>query len=688
MKRLTFCVAILTAAFRAIAQVPEPLPADRLEEVIVVTASRTEQRLADAPAAMTVITAADLERMSGNGYAEILRLAPGLNVTQMNAREIQVSTRAATSSLATGQLVLLDGRTLHLDFLGFVMWDFVPVDTSEIRQIEVVRGPGSAVWGANAENGVINLITKTPAEMAGTSIVFGAGELQTLFGNAIHAGMLGEGSAALSYKISAGFHAQAAFARPSGSIAGTQTPYPPFENEGTRQSRLDLRADRDVCIASGRCASISLSGGYAATDGLVHTGIGPFDLRRGAAMTYAKADLATAGGLHASAFANLLEADSTNLLAIGVDGRPISFAFDTDTFGVEVTDHAWIGQKHHLTYGVSARRNEFDLSIAPPRHARAELGAFVQEDLPLGRARWVIGTRVDRRDPIGTVVSPRAALLFSPADGHAFRLSFARAFRAPSAINNALDTAIVSLLPLPSGPYAFVTRAVGDPRLREERLDAWEVGYTSSPGANATWSVSAYQNRSRDVIDFYPAAFYDSASPPAGWPLPAWLLDVAPFHRALPALFSYRNAGEITNRGIELALSGRRSPRWSWLANYSWQDAPVARGIPADEINIPPAHRANATLSWNGSVFFASAMSSYQSEAIWRDVLDARYWGPTPAFLSWNANAGVRLSKQVSITVAGTNLTNRKIQQHVFGDIIGRRVTAQVRVHPDPSRNQ
>lgn len=682
MNRATFCAAILLTALDVTAEVPETVtpPADRLEETIIVTASRTEQRLADAPAAMTVITARDLERLPGNGYGDVLRLAPGLNVTQMSAREVQVSTRGATSSLATGQLVLLDGRTLHLDFLGFVMWDFVPVDTSEIRQVEVVRGPGSAVWGANAENGVINLITRTPAEMTGTSVLLGGGERQTLFGNAVHARTVGSESPVLSYKISVGFHEQAAFARPSGPIPGTQTSYPSFENEGTRQWRLDLRADRDVCVATHRCAGLSVSGGYAATDGLVHTGIGPFDLRKGAAMTYAKADLATGGGLHVSTFANLLDADSTNLLAFGVDGRPISFAFHTDTYGVEMTDHAWVGRKHHLTYGASVRHNEFDLSIAPPRHGRDELGAFVQEDLPAGRARWVVGTRVDLRDPIGTVVSPRAAFLFSPSERHSFRFSFARAFRSPSAINNSLDTSIVSVLPLPTGPFPFVTRAVGRPRLREERLDAWEIGYTRSNGANATWSLSAYRNRSRDVIDFYPAAFYDSTNPPAGWPLPPSLLDAVPFRNALPAAFSYRNAGAITNRGLELAASGRRAPRWSWMVNYSWQDAPQASGIPAGEINVPPAHRGSALLSWSAGAIFANAMVSHQSEALWRDVLDARFWGPTPPFLSLSASAGVRLNEQASFTLSGSNLTDRKIQQHVFGDVIGRVVTAQLRM--------
>ena len=88
---------------------------------------------------------------------------PGLNITQVSARDINVTSRAPTGTLATGQLALLDGRSLYQDFFGFVMWDFLPVDLSEIKQIEVIRGPASAVWGANALYGVVNVIIEISA---------------------------------------------------------------------------------------------------------------------------------------------------------------------------------------------------------------------------------------------------------------------------------------------------------------------------------------------------------------------------------------------------------------------------------------------------------------------------------------------------------------------------------------------
>ena len=145
------------------------------EETVVVSASRTEQKLVDAPATMTVIGADKIENATSQNFAELLRTVPGLNITQVSARDINVTSRAPTGTLATGQLAVLDGRSLYQDFFGFVMWDFLPVNLNEIKQIEVIRGPASAVWGANAVFGVINVITKSPREMQGTTATVGLG---------------------------------------------------------------------------------------------------------------------------------------------------------------------------------------------------------------------------------------------------------------------------------------------------------------------------------------------------------------------------------------------------------------------------------------------------------------------------------------------------------------------------------
>jgi outer membrane receptor protein involved in Fe transport len=140
------------------------------EEVVVVSASKVESTLINAPATMSVIDADTLVTSPAQNYGDLLRSVPGLNVIQMSARDINVTARQATSTLTDSQLVLLDGRSIYLDFFGLVLWDFLPQSPNEIKQIEVVRGPASAVWGANALTGVINIITKSPREAQGLAV--------------------------------------------------------------------------------------------------------------------------------------------------------------------------------------------------------------------------------------------------------------------------------------------------------------------------------------------------------------------------------------------------------------------------------------------------------------------------------------------------------------------------------------
>ncbi len=133
-------------------------------ETVVVTASRIETTILNAPATMSVLSAETIAAAPSQNFGDLLRGVPGMNVIQTSARDVNLTSRQSTGTAATSQLVLVDGRSVYLDFFGLVAWDFVPTDPNDVKQIEVVRGPASAVWGANALTGVVNIITKSPRE--------------------------------------------------------------------------------------------------------------------------------------------------------------------------------------------------------------------------------------------------------------------------------------------------------------------------------------------------------------------------------------------------------------------------------------------------------------------------------------------------------------------------------------------
>src|SRR5688500_1148024 len=307
-----------TAAFAQQPATPAPTPAPqqeepvRIEENVVVSATKVEQQLINAPATITVIGPRMLDVAPSNSYADLLRSVPGVNITQVSARDINITPRGSTSTLSTNQLAVLDGRSLYQDFFGFVMWDFMPVNLNELKRIEVIRGPASALWGANAVSGVVNVITKTPREMLGTSVAAGFGTFDRSTGtvdedagtlwyvNGTHASAINDKAA---FKLSAGFYTQDAFARPTGIIPnGGHTSFPTYENQGTEQPKVDGRLDYSLDNGS----YMTFAGGYAGTEGIMHSGIGPFDIESGTWTAYGKANY-TKNAFRLQAFYNTLD---------------------------------------------------------------------------------------------------------------------------------------------------------------------------------------------------------------------------------------------------------------------------------------------------------------------------------------------------------------------------------------------
>jgi outer membrane cobalamin receptor len=223
----------------------------------------------------------------------------------------------------------------------------------------------------------------------------------------------------------------------------------------------------------------------------------------------------------------------------------------------------------------------------------------------------------------------------------------------------------------------FPSLAVGNQDLVEERLDQVEIGLRSIMVDNkVSLDFAFYWTRTKDNIDFYTSEYYSPADPPPGWPLPPYILALLP---PLPKEFSYRNIGQIDNLGFEFGINARPMPRNEFMANLTWQADPDVTGIPVLEVNKPPS--AIFSIGWSGwyQSFLYSVTVNYTGEAYWADVLDARFHGWTEAYTTLNATVGYSfLNDTLDLMVRATNLTNQTFQQHVFGDIIGRRVVAEL----------
>jgi outer membrane receptor protein involved in Fe transport len=752
----------------------------KFKEDVVVSASRVESRTVDAPATMSVINSDRIEASPAQNHADLLRSVPGMNVVQTSARDINLTTRQATSTLNNSQLVMVDGRSVYLDFFGLVLWDFVPNPASgDIQQIEVVRGPASVVWGANALTGVVNIITKSPRDHQGFGINLSAGLFsrdggsragssgQQYNGNFTFASAVND---KVSYKLTAGYYKSDPYSRPVGTVPldchpygvipcrdakGKAVPggfpvggapYPAdktglgsWQNNGTSQPKVMARLDQELG-AGGSGGRITYEGGYAGTDGIIHTGIGPFDIQSDSYMAYGKA-VYTKSSLRVGAFANFVDANAPNLLLSDpATGQPIVLGFKTQTYDFDVSNSTVLGGKHILTYGGNVRRNNFDITLAPGAKDRNDFGAYLQEEFYVDKFRLAVGGRADKAGNLDHwFFSPRVSVMFKPTTDQSVRLSYNRAFRAPSVINNYLDQDILSpstvdlrplgavvppLKPLiPQEPFYLVVNNFGNPKLEEEHVDAFELAYTARVG-NTSFGLAIYQNDTQNNINFttllpdsenpqgLPGLEYYSAANPAqgvGAQTGQLLIDpltgkpgLSPILMGalaqVPAAFggpillpykvaTYLNLGPLRNRGIELSIEQRVNNHWTLGANYSYQIDPKVLDAdpgqiryPISEVGLPPKNRFNAQASYNGPRLLGNLSVNYTDRAFWNDVLSAPYYGWTDSYTLVNATVGVKFAQgKAQFSLRGMNLLNQEIMQHIYGDIMRISVMAELR---------
>ena len=706
---LTLAVPAFAHAAQAQGQAAAPAPAAQnqddpvsFEEQIVVTASKSEQELVNAPAAVSIVTTETIQNSPATNIGDLLRAVPGMNVTQVSARDVNLTTRGATSTLSTSQLALVDGRSIYLDFFGMVMWDLVPTNPGDIRQIEVIRGPASAVWGANAMSGVVNVITRTPREMAaagGSTLTIGAGAFNRnitgldqdsgslFYVNGSHAQAI---DSRWAFKVSAGYLTQDPMPRPIGTIPNAfNTPYPSYVNTGTSQPKFDARVDRD--LAGG--GSLVFSGGVAGTEGIIHSGVGPFDISSDSRMTYFSTRYQN-GGRRIAFFTNILNGNATNLLSRGPTGQFLPLDFDTKTFDIEASEVRPLGTRNILSVGGNFRRTAFDISLAPVGEDRNEGGVYAQDEIFINsHLRWVVGGRVDKFSSIeDAVFSPRTTLLIKPSPAQTFRVSYNRAFRAPSFINNNINTTILNQVNLSAlspalSAFVFPITAVGNTSLEQERMTSYEVGYTGVIANRATVTGAVYWNRTEGGIYFTPVAAYTAANPPPGWPLPPALLTLLaslPTPVVLPSRFTYLNLGTIKDKGLELGVDAPLNRYVNVFTNYSLQAMPEIEdftpGTGINDINWPAKHRFNAGFDFSYERFLGNLSVNHTTSAYWQDVLDARFAGRTDPYTLVNAGLGVRwMGDRVVTSIKVTNLGNQEVMQHIFGDVIKRQVVGEAR---------
>jgi outer membrane receptor protein involved in Fe transport len=234
-------------------------------------------------------------------------------------------------------------------------------------------------------------------------------------------------------------------------------------------------------------------------------------------------------------------------------------------------------------------------------------------------------------------------------------------------------------LPVPF-PYALPINITGNTDLKEQSLDAFEVGYSATIGRTVL-SAAFYRNWVKNEILFTedPTGRYTAANPPENWPLPAAVINFIP-GRSLTGRLTYMNFGKSVQQGFELGFNSMVNDQFDVFGNYSWQAEPDPEDFDISELNIPAKHRFNAGLAWTNTRFLANLSVSFSDEAFWQDVLTDPYHGTTEAYTLVNAGFGYRWNDRFTTSIKAVNLGNDDVQQHVFGDVTKRQISAELRI--------
>ena len=635
-------------------------------ETLVVIAARGEESMIAAPVSVSVLTSREIEASASHNLADLLRVVPGVNIVQFSAREFDINTRSSTGILSNSMLVMVDGRSVVQPFYGNVHWDLLPVVKDEVSQIEVMRSPASALWGANALNGVINIRTKSPRQMVGASGDLSFGERGTMAGALTFA----DARDRFSYKLSGSYFEQDPWERDN--LLPDGSPMPPtvvYTNRGTKQPKFDARIDWDA----DRTRVWSLRGGIAGANGLTQSAIGPGEFEPGSYSSYVELERSS-NDFDFRVYWNRLESPY-RIVLFNLDEHATS-----DTYTIDVTRRLKAGNRNRLTFGGTLSVNRFDISIAPDRRGRIDAGAFVEDRVfvsPL--LSFVVGGRLDKFDTTGAVFAPRLGAVLSPTPAHSFRAAYNRAYRAPTLLENFVDVTLPAAAPTVP-PFYFSQLTVGSTELRMEKQDAVEVGYTGALGSHATVFATVYDQRISNNIWFLPVSFYGPGAPPPGWPGDPSLVPV------MASVFSFVNLGEVRDRGVELACQ----LEWASISaqgSYTFQAVPLldpGANLPLT-INQPPRHQAAAGLTYQVNRWIVSGDVHYSDRAFWSDVFTPPFWGYTGAYRNVNARISYRLPNWPwDLWLSATNLLDEKIKSHVFGDTVRRKVTAGVHWQLEP----
>jgi iron complex outermembrane recepter protein len=614
---------------------------EQLLNVEVTSVSKKEQKLARTAAAVFVISHEDIRRSGAQNLPDVLRMAPGVDVSQIDANAWAITIRGFNSRFSNKVLVLVDGRSVYNTAFSGVYWDQLDMPLEDIERIEVIRGPGATVWGANAVNGVINIITRsskaTEGGLASASVSSRLDSQDLLqYGGTLSAGPGLSGT----YRAFTKYSRTADSEQPDG-VSGF---------DGWSRIHGGFRTDWDLSPSD----SLTVQGDLFSNSG---------SQSRRQWFYPAPSDPPFAQNW-AAAGGNML----TRWNHTSPDGSDLSLQayYDTyrredlgvpeseKTFDLDFQRHVVTGSHHDIVFGAGYREattavpTGYQISLTPVKRTDSLYNAFIQDEIRAADRLWLtLGTKVEHNAYTGFEYEPSARLAWAPTGRQTFWAAASRAIRQPSREEAGVNAEVLAY---PLGPYTMLeSRVIGNPHFRSEELRDFEIGYRSQWTKNVSLDVTGFLSFYRHLGTFEPQT-------------PTFLAGPEGVVVMVPIISD--NKGSSTNYGTEVAVNWKVNSRWRVEPGYAYLriDArldptsgdttflALAGNTPPNTFQVRSFLNLSSRLQWDQTVYWMQRMPN----------------GTIPSYARLDTRLAWKLSGSTEISLVGQNLLRPGIVQ--FGD--------------------
>lgn len=594
-----------------------------VEVVSVNSLFKKETKLEQAPAAAAIVTQDDVRRLGVTTLPEALRMVPGMDVARIDSHEWAISARGFDAQFANKLLILMDGRTIYGPAYGGVFWGMQDMVMEDLDRIEVIRGPGASLWGANAVNGVVNILSKNARDTQGL-LVSGAGGTEDQPSTSVRYG--GRMASNLYYRVYFKYFNRDGLVITNGQSAeddwhslqgGTRMDWEPTANN---KFMMEGSYYNDFAQENEDIVNESLE--------LQHTNVLNHDY----------------GGDVLGRWTHDFSEDSSFTLQAYYDyfrQEQVLTSETRNTFDLDAQHRFLLGTRNDIIWGLGYRYTTaefpntlpeaFFLSWVPSQQNEQVFSAFAQDEITIApnRLKLTFGSKFEHNDFTGYEAEPDVRMLWTPTDNQTLWAAVSHAVRTPSLYER---SAVVNYTVIPGSPLGLV-RLNGNPDVESERLNSYELGYRIEPSRTLSFDLATFYNQYSDLLRFVTNASFAQGP-------------ITVFPQTI------QNSGSAQTWGAELSGQWKVTDNWRLMASYSWlhvnlhPDAPAFQGNPQQQFQLRSYLDLPGNTEFNGAIYYVDRQTAASG-------LDT---ATIPAYVRLDLGLVWRPTQSLEIGVWGQNL--------------------------------